>query len=101
MKQFKNSIEQRVLMGASSIIVVISKLLLVLLVCLQTSSAELSKGFYGNSCPNVEQLVRSAVELKFQQTFVTAPATLRLFFHDCFVRVCLTSLLRIKDVTDV
>lgn len=92
MKQFINSIEQRVIMGAPSIIVVLSNLLFcLLLVCAQTSSAELSKGFYGNSCSNVEQLVRSAVELKFQQTFVTAPATLRLFFHDCFVRVYLIS----------
>lgn len=74
-------------MGGPSMmnIVFISKLFLV--VCAQRSSTELTKGFYSNTCPNVEQLVRSAVELKFQQTFVTAPATLRLFFHDCFVRV--------------
>nr|KYP62380.1 Peroxidase 16 [Cajanus cajan] len=59
----------------------------------QTSSAQLTRGFYRNTCPNVEQLVRSAVENKFQQTFVTAPATLRLFFHDCFVRGCDASIL--------
>ncbi|PNX77315.1 peroxidase 16-like protein, partial [Trifolium pratense] len=79
-------------MGAPRIIVVLSIFVLVI-VCVQTSSAQLSKGFYGNTCPNVEQLVRSAVELKFKQTFVTAPATLRLFFHDCFVRGCDASIL--------
>ncbi|CAN1167368.1 Peroxidase 16 [Linum perenne] len=52
------------------------------------SEAQLSTDFYKNTCPNVESIVRSAVRAKFQQTFVTAPATLRLFFHDCFVRGC-------------
>ena len=66
--------------------------LLLLLTC-TTTSAQLSRGFYSKTCPNVEQLVRSAVTKKFQQTFVTAPATLRLFFHDCFVRVCSVALL--------
>lgn len=42
---------------------------------------------YQSSCPNVESIVKAAVKQKFEQTFVTAPATLRLFFHDCFVRV--------------
>jgi len=59
-------------------------LLLLLSSCV---SAQLRTGFYQNSCPNVETIVRNAVRQKFQQTFVTAPATLRLFFHDCFVRV--------------
>ncbi|XP_073153589.1 peroxidase 16-like [Henckelia pumila] len=53
----------------------------------------LSTNFYRNICPNVESLVRAAVETKFRQTFVTAPATLRLFFHDCFVRGCDGSIL--------
>ncbi|KAH0935831.1 hypothetical protein HID58_012948 [Brassica napus] len=56
-------------------------------------SAQLRTGFYQNSCPNVETIVRNAVRQKFQQTFVTAPATLRLFFHDCFVRGCDASIL--------
>lgn len=67
--------------------------LLLLLTSATISSAQLSSGFYKNTCPNVEQLVRSAVAQKFQQTFVTAPATLRLFFHDCFVRGCDASIL--------
>ncbi|KAF7838019.1 peroxidase 16 [Senna tora] len=64
---------------------------LVMVGLMRSSSASgegLKKGFYNNICPNVEQLVRSAVTKKFQDTFVTAPATLRLFFHDCFVRGC-------------
>ncbi|XP_047318966.1 peroxidase 51-like [Impatiens glandulifera] len=52
------------------------------------STAQLKQNFYASTCPNVETLVRNAVTLKFQQTFVTIPATLRLFFHDCFVQGC-------------
>ncbi|KAG5006137.1 hypothetical protein JHK82_024114 [Glycine max] len=79
-------------MEDTSFFVILSSFLL-LIVSTQTSSAQLTRGFYRNTCPNVEQLVRSAVEQKFQQTFVTAPATLRLFFHDCFVRGCDASIL--------
>lgn len=50
--------------------------------------AQLRQNFYANICPNVENIVRSEVTKKFQQTFVTVPATLRLFFHDCFVQGC-------------
>ncbi|XP_010444652.1 PREDICTED: peroxidase 73 [Camelina sativa] len=53
-----------------------------------TATAQLKTNFYGNSCPNVEQIVRTVVQQKVKQTFVTIPATLRLFFHDCFVNGC-------------
>ncbi|XP_008792666.1 peroxidase 51-like [Phoenix dactylifera] len=64
--------------------------LLTLSICLfpQLSSAQLRRNYYANICPNVESIVRNAVTKKFQQTFVTVPATLRLFFHDCFVQGC-------------
>ncbi|MFS7981665.1 putative peroxidase [Helianthus anomalus] len=52
-----------------------------------SSYSQLTHNFYQHICPNLESIVRSAVTNKFKQTFVTAPATLRLFFHDCFVRV--------------
>ncbi|OVA09313.1 Plant peroxidase [Macleaya cordata] len=51
-------------------------------------SAQLRPNFYANTCGNVEQIVRGVVDTKFTQTFVTVPATLRLFFHDCFVNGC-------------
>ncbi|XP_017626511.1 peroxidase 16-like [Gossypium arboreum] len=63
-------------------------LLLFLLLTLSPSHAQLGVGYYHNLCPGVESIVKSAVKQKLEQTFVTAPATLRLFFHDCFVRGC-------------
>ncbi|KAM7268072.1 hypothetical protein ACFE04_010238 [Oxalis oulophora] len=72
----------------SMLVAIIPLLLLVLCLLITSSSAQLKKDFYKNTCPNVESLVRSAVQKKLQQTFVTAPGTLRLFFHDCFVRGC-------------
>lgn len=54
----------------------------------QLGSAQLRQNYYASVCPNVESIVRQAVTAKFQQTFVTIPGTLRLFFHDCFVQGC-------------
>jgi peroxidase len=73
-------------MGRFNLIVVLS---LSLSLCLfpNTISAALQKNYYANVCPNVENIVRDAVTKKFSQTFVTVPATIRLFFHDCFVQV--------------
>nr|WCO08472.1 peroxidase 6 [Litchi chinensis] len=73
--------------------IVVSFILLPLLLNSSCVSAQLREDFYKNTCPNVESLVRNAVTNKFKQTFVTAPATLRLFFHDCFVRGCDASVL--------
>ncbi|VAI19509.1 unnamed protein product [Triticum turgidum subsp. durum] len=50
--------------------------------------AKLSPDHYRRTCPRVESIVRSAVARKVRATFVTVPATLRLFFHDCFVQGC-------------
>ncbi|KAL1548846.1 Peroxidase 16 [Salvia divinorum] len=66
---------------------------LVLAILTTSANAQLRTDFYRTTCPNVESLVRTAVQAKFRQTFVTAPATLRLFFHDCFVRGCDASIM--------
>lgn len=58
-----------------------------------TASVKLRRNYYHKTCPNVENIVRAAVTKKFQQTFVTAPATIRLFFHDCFVLGCDASIM--------
>lgn len=49
---------------------------------------QLVENFYSSTCPNVESTVQQVVSTKLSQTFTTIPATLRLFFHDCFVEGC-------------
>lgn len=55
--------------------------------------AQLSETFYEQTCPNLETIVTQTVTAQFQSNFATGPATLRLLFHDCFVRGCDASVL--------
>ncbi|WVZ65499.1 hypothetical protein U9M48_014851 [Paspalum notatum var. saurae] len=55
---------------------------------LPSGEARLSPDYYRSMCPDVEAIVRAVVAKKVKETFVTVPATLRLFFHDCFVEGC-------------
>ncbi|XP_064971998.1 peroxidase 55-like isoform X1 [Musa acuminata AAA Group] len=65
----------------------------VVVVVVVSGEAQLRPNFYQFTCPKVESIVRQAVLKKVRQTFVTVPATLRLFFHDCFVEGCDASVL--------
>ncbi|KAL9241787.1 hypothetical protein vseg_015853 [Gypsophila vaccaria] len=69
--------------------------MLLLLFCAETTAQEgkLTTDFYSYSCPDVESIVSEAVSKKFEETYVTAQATLRLFFHDCFVEGCDASIM--------
>ncbi|XP_010249037.1 PREDICTED: peroxidase 55-like [Nelumbo nucifera] len=68
-------------------------LLVVLMGLAGRGEGQLAENFYAFTCPNVEAIVRQTVSTKFSQTFTTIPATLRLFFHDCFVEGCDASVL--------
>ena len=70
-----------------------------------SGEAKLSPDYYRSTCPDVEAIVRAVVAKKVKETFVTVPATLRLFFHDCFVEVsrihlCLQLLVRAINQKD-
>ncbi|KAK9131960.1 hypothetical protein Scep_011488 [Stephania cephalantha] len=56
-------------------------------------SSALRVDFYSKSCPQFEQLVSSITSQQFKDSPVSAPATIRLFFHDCFVEGCDGSIL--------
>ncbi|KAG8074794.1 hypothetical protein GUJ93_ZPchr0006g41648 [Zizania palustris] len=65
----------------------------VLLATAACAAAQLSQSYYASTCPNVETLVRGAVAQKLKENSNAGPGTLRLFFHDCFVRGCDASVL--------
>jgi peroxidase len=56
-------------------------------------SAQLSSGFYSRSCPGMLKAVRSALHPAIQRERRLGASILRLFFHDCFVQGCDSSLL--------
>ncbi|XP_057720782.1 peroxidase 55-like [Arachis stenosperma] len=58
------------------------------MISVSKGEGKLVEYFYGQTCPNVESIVTQAVTTKFHQTITTGQATLRLFFHDCFVQGC-------------
>lgn len=52
-----------------------------------SSPRQLSVDYYAKTCPQLEQLVGSVTSQQFKEAPVSGPATIRLFFHDCFVQV--------------
>nr|XP_043638605.1 peroxidase P7 [Erigeron canadensis] len=77
-------------MAFSSTIIVKS---LLILLFIGVSSAQLSTNFYSKSCPNVLQVVRSAVQSAISRETRMGASLLRLHFHDCFVNGCDGSIL--------
>ncbi|OEL28912.1 Peroxidase 45 [Dichanthelium oligosanthes] len=62
--------------------------------------AQLRRDYYADVCPNLESIVRDAVRQNVEHSPVAAPATLRLFFHDCAVRGCDASIMLINPDGD-
>ncbi|CAL5077372.1 unnamed protein product [Urochloa decumbens] len=52
------------------------------------AAQQLRRNYYSGVCPNVETIVRGVMARKVQQTATAIGATVRLFFHDCFVEGC-------------
>ncbi|KAG9454517.1 hypothetical protein H6P81_007421 [Aristolochia fimbriata] len=62
---------------------------LCLVVPIPVSSSSLSTDFYDKSCPGMEEKISHVIWDKMRAgQNITAPSTLRLFFHDCFVQGC-------------
>ncbi|KAK7360095.1 hypothetical protein VNO77_02071 [Canavalia gladiata] len=61
--------------------------------CLCQTEGNLSPNYYNNSCPNVEQIVRSILIRALLLDYRIPASILRLHFHDCFATGCDASLL--------
>ncbi|KAJ1273256.1 hypothetical protein BS78_06G265600 [Paspalum vaginatum] len=67
---------------------VLAAALVLLVGTVGAARAQLRQNYYASSCPSAESTVRSVISQRLQQSFAVGPGTLRLFFHDCFVRGC-------------
>lgn len=54
---------------------------------------QLTLDFYSSTCPQLDDIVSTVTAARFKESPVSAPATIRLFFHDCFVEGCDASIL--------
>jgi len=62
--------------------------LLALFIAFLPLALSLQVGFYSKSCPKAESIVLDVVKQRFIATKGAAgPALIRMYFHDCFVRV--------------
>ncbi|KAG2613925.1 peroxidase 45-like [Panicum virgatum] len=64
------------------------------------AAAQLRPYYYSSICPNLEVIVRSSVKQSMAQSPISAPAALRLFFHDCAVRGCDASIMIVNSNGD-
>ncbi|CAN6178332.1 unnamed protein product [Urochloa humidicola] len=74
-------------------LVLLLPLALLLLVGSSLAAAQLEVGYYSNTCPNAEAIVREEMEKIISAAPSLAGPLLRLHFHDCFVRGCDASVL--------
>lgn len=63
------------------------------------NQAGLQEGFYGEICPQAENIINETINKHFRKDPTLAPALVRLFLHDCLVNVrflqCFISMLPI------
>ena len=70
-----------------SCLIFLQVLLLLLSLFAQTNAQGLKVGFYDNTCPKAEGIVKKSVLDAIKKDRTIGAPLLRMFFHDCFVRV--------------
>ncbi|KAE8767797.1 Peroxidase 45 [Hordeum vulgare] len=84
------------LASLAAIIVVLAKVA----VLSSIAAAQLRPDYYAGVCPNLEGIVRDSVKQSMAKSPISAPATLRLFFHDCAVMGCDASVMIVSPTGD-
>ncbi|CAL5426971.1 unnamed protein product [Camellia sinensis] len=79
--------------SSSSSSEVLVNFVMVVVLVMGTSSAQLCTDFYAETCPNVHKIVRSVVASAVSKEKRMGASLLRLHFHDCFVQGCDGSIL--------
>ncbi|KAI7982823.1 Peroxidase 4 [Camellia lanceoleosa] len=79
--------------SSSSSSEVLVNFVMVVVLVMGTSSAQLCTDFYEETCPNVHKIVRSVVASAVSKEKRMGASLLRLHFHDCFVQGCDGSIL--------
>nr|BAK05617.1 predicted protein [Hordeum vulgare subsp. vulgare] len=64
------------------------------------AAAQLRPDYYAGVCPDLEGIVRDSVKRSMAKSPISAPATLRLFFHDCAVMGCDASVMIVSPTGD-
>jgi peroxidase len=70
----------------------------VVLLCMCTAASGLSCDFYDDSCPDLDSIVQARVSAAMKAEARMGASLLRLHFHDCFVNVRSTRLIRNLNV---
>lgn len=64
-------------------------MVLVVVVSSCLADGKLSPKFYSKSCPSLQDIVRKAMTKAVSDDRQTSASILRMFYHDCFVKVYL------------
>ncbi|XP_019177194.1 PREDICTED: peroxidase 17-like [Ipomoea nil] len=70
------------------------------LAAIQAEMVDLRPGFYSETCPEAEEIVRGVIKRNMEKEPRSAASVMRLQFHDCFVNGCDASLL-LDDTPDM
>lgn len=63
-------------------------ILIMMMLTFQTIHSQLQVGFYTSSCSLFELLLKDEIIKGFTRDPGVAACIVRIYFHDCFVRVC-------------
>ncbi|KAI5009416.1 hypothetical protein ZWY2020_011553 [Hordeum vulgare] len=79
--------------SSSSLLAVLATLALLLSPAASALSSTLSPDFHAETCPQLDGIVRTAVQAALTREIAIAAGLVRIYFHDCFPQGCDASIL--------